>query len=257
VLELVGELDLLGDRHAVLGDERRAEAALDDDVAALRTKRDLHGVGKRVDALDDASTGAVMKLNLFRSHRLNSWNANRRGSGGFLHGVLRGILDDAEDVLLAQDEVLLVVELDRLARVLPEQHLFPRLDLQRPDAAVLQQSAVAHGQDLALLGLLPGGVGNDDSGCRLLLSFDALDDNPVVKGTDLHVANLLCRYRIMEKHGHREFGALDQRAQRARTGAVAPAERPAMRYMGAVPPGFKAPGRTRGGSAGRCDRADT
>src|SRR5690606_6277538 len=68
VLELVGELDLLGDRHAVLGDERRAEAALDDDVAALRTEGDLHGTGKRVHALDDASTGVVMELNQFRSH---------------------------------------------------------------------------------------------------------------------------------------------------------------------------------------------
>ena len=35
VLELVLELDLLGDGDAVLGDRRRAEALLDDDVAAL------------------------------------------------------------------------------------------------------------------------------------------------------------------------------------------------------------------------------
>jgi hypothetical protein len=35
VLELVGELDFLGDGDAVLGDARRAEALVDDDVAAL------------------------------------------------------------------------------------------------------------------------------------------------------------------------------------------------------------------------------
>ena len=35
VLELVLELDFLRDRHAVLGDARRAERLLDDDVAAL------------------------------------------------------------------------------------------------------------------------------------------------------------------------------------------------------------------------------
>ncbi len=50
VLEAVLELDLLGDGHAVLGDRRRAEALLDDDVAALGAERDLHRVGQRVDA---------------------------------------------------------------------------------------------------------------------------------------------------------------------------------------------------------------
>ena len=38
VLELVLELDLLGDRHAVLGDARRAIALIEDDVAALRAR---------------------------------------------------------------------------------------------------------------------------------------------------------------------------------------------------------------------------
>ena len=36
VLELVGELDFLGDGDAVLGDARRAERLVEDDVAALR-----------------------------------------------------------------------------------------------------------------------------------------------------------------------------------------------------------------------------
>ena len=54
VLELVLELDLLGDGDAVLGDRRRAEALLDDDVAALGAERDLHRVGERVDAGEDA-----------------------------------------------------------------------------------------------------------------------------------------------------------------------------------------------------------
>jgi hypothetical protein len=54
VLELVLELDLLGDRHAVLGRARRAERLLDDDVAALGTERHLHGVGENVDAAQHA-----------------------------------------------------------------------------------------------------------------------------------------------------------------------------------------------------------
>ena len=41
VLELVLELDLLGDRHAVLGDARRAEGLVEHDVAALGAERHL------------------------------------------------------------------------------------------------------------------------------------------------------------------------------------------------------------------------
>ena len=57
VLELVLELDLLGDGDAVLGDRRRAEALLDDDVAALGAERDLDRVGERVDAREDQVAG--------------------------------------------------------------------------------------------------------------------------------------------------------------------------------------------------------
>src|SRR5690606_26372714 len=44
VLELVGQLDLLGDGHAVLGDRRRAVALLEHDVAALRAQGGLDGI---------------------------------------------------------------------------------------------------------------------------------------------------------------------------------------------------------------------
>ena len=57
VLELVGELDLLGDGHAVLGDARRAEALVEHHVAALRAQRDLHRVGQDVHAAQHALRG--------------------------------------------------------------------------------------------------------------------------------------------------------------------------------------------------------
>ena len=47
VLDRIVELDFLGDGHAVLGDGRRAELLVDDDVAALGTERDLHRLGER------------------------------------------------------------------------------------------------------------------------------------------------------------------------------------------------------------------
>jgi hypothetical protein len=49
VLELVLELDILGDGHAVLGDARRTERLVEQDVAAFRAERHAHGMGQSVD----------------------------------------------------------------------------------------------------------------------------------------------------------------------------------------------------------------
>ncbi len=70
VLELVRELDLLGDGDAVLGDARRAERLVDDDVAALRAERHLHRVRQRVDAAQHAVARIGRKLNFLGSHVL-------------------------------------------------------------------------------------------------------------------------------------------------------------------------------------------
>ncbi len=68
VLELVLELDLLGDGHAVLGRAGSAEALLDDDVAALGTQRHLDGVGEDIDAAQHALAGIGGKFDVFSGH---------------------------------------------------------------------------------------------------------------------------------------------------------------------------------------------
>ena len=104
--KLVLELDLLGDRDAVLGDRRRAEALLDDDVAALGAERDLDRVGEGVDAGEDEVAGGLGVDDFFGCHvRISSNRVVDSGSR-------RSLLDDAEDVVLAEDEVLFAVDLD-------------------------------------------------------------------------------------------------------------------------------------------------
>ena len=68
VLELVLELDLLGDGDAVLGDARGAERLVEHDVAALGAERDLHRVGEDVDAAQHAVAGVAGKFYVFGSH---------------------------------------------------------------------------------------------------------------------------------------------------------------------------------------------
>ena len=62
------ELDFLGDGDAVLGDARRAERLVDDDVAALRAERHLHRVGEDVDAAQHAVAGVGGEFYVFGSH---------------------------------------------------------------------------------------------------------------------------------------------------------------------------------------------
>ena len=61
VLVRVVELDLAGDRDAVVGDDRRAERLVQDDVAALRAERDLDRVGQLVDAALERAAGVLVE----------------------------------------------------------------------------------------------------------------------------------------------------------------------------------------------------
>ena len=68
VLVLVFQLDLLGDGDAVLGDGRRAEALLQDDVAALGPERHLDGAGQLGDAAAHRFAGFLIERNLLGGH---------------------------------------------------------------------------------------------------------------------------------------------------------------------------------------------
>ena len=82
--------------------------------------------------------------------------------------------------------MLLAVDLDLGARVLAEQDRVARLDLEGLDGTVVATLAVTDGDDLALLGLLLRGVGDDDAALAGLLAAESLDDEPIVKGSDVH-----------------------------------------------------------------------
>ncbi len=191
VLELVLELDLLGDGDAVLGDARRAERLVEDDVAALRAERHADGVGEDVDAAQHLVARVGGESYVFGCHvlcflrSLNSWvwerTAFRRPCG-----LRRLALDDAHDVGLLHDQEVLAVDLDLGARPLAEQDAVADLDVERDELAGLVAGAGADGDDLAFLRLLLGGVGNDDAAGGLLFGLDAADDHAVVQGTEFH-----------------------------------------------------------------------
>src|SRR3954469_20765100 len=100
-------------------------------------------------------------------------------------------LDLGKDVALAQHEQLLTIDLDLGAAVLAVQDLVAFGDVER-DAllAILVVAALADGDDLALLGLLLGSVGEDDAADGRLLLLDGPHDQPIAQGLELHGSSL-------------------------------------------------------------------
>ena len=122
VLERILQVDFLRDGHAVLGDGRRSEFLVEDDVAALGAERHLHRVGQLVDAAQDrpAATARRTQSVLPLMSRL-------------LLLLLRvvAVFDDGEHFVFAHDEVFLAIELDLLAGVLAEEDEVAGLDVER------------------------------------------------------------------------------------------------------------------------------
>ena len=69
ILEFVAELDFLGDAHAVLGD-LRAEGPVDRDVPPSWSKRDAHGAGESVDAVQQPVASLEREFEILGGHVL-------------------------------------------------------------------------------------------------------------------------------------------------------------------------------------------
>src|SRR5262249_55251423 len=111
------------------------------------------------------------------------------GSGwGSTRDAPRLLADDGQDVLLADDEELVVLELELGAGVLAVEHLLPDLDVHRHPLALAVEGARTHGHDHPLLGLLLGGVRKDDAALGHLLARHRLHDDAVAERLELGTA---------------------------------------------------------------------
>src|SRR5215204_2279587 len=105
----------------------------------------------------------------------------RSFAGIFGKLLLLAVRDDREQVALANDEVLLAIQLDLGAGVLGEQHRVPTLDFHFDALAVIEHAAGADGQHRALLRLLARRVGQHDATPRHFLLGLGLDDHAIAE----------------------------------------------------------------------------
>src|SRR5271155_1636788 len=87
--------------------------------------------------------------------------------------------DFGEDLVFLEDHVLLVVDLDVVAAVLPEEDSVTGLHVERNQLAFFA-AAVSDGDNFALLRLLFGRVGDDDAALHGLFLFQPANQHTVV-----------------------------------------------------------------------------
>ena len=194
VLVRVLQLDLTGDGDAVVGDRRRAPLLVDDDVAAARAERHLDGVGERVHAALERAPRVLVELQdlghvVPQIRSISGWSAGirhaRRRAAGARSGVARRGRRDyaawncayfsmtastsrAESTRYSSPFVL-----DLGAAVLAVEDDVADLDVERNAlGALVVEPAGTDGEDLALLGLLLGGVRDDQAGRGGLLGLE-------------------------------------------------------------------------------------
>ena len=130
-------------------------------------------VGQELDALEQLVPGILTKVDNLR-HYFSPITWVCRPTAAL---APFSAFEDAEDIVLAHDDVFGAVELDLVARILAEEDAISPLYRGLDQLAVVGRPTDADGYDLALLGLFLGGVGNDDTaGGRLFLVHPLYDD---------------------------------------------------------------------------------
>src|SRR5438270_2167107 len=104
-----------------------------------------------------------------------------RSLAGIQFLLLRPVRDNGEQVALANDEVVLAVELDLCPGVLREQDRVATLDFHIDALSVVEHSAGADRQDGALLRLLACRIRQHDAAAGHLLLGLGLDDHAIAK----------------------------------------------------------------------------
>src|SRR4051812_834912 len=121
----------------------------------------------------------VMSLAIVCVLWLRVWSALLVGNSG--HARI-----DSQHVVFLHDQVVHAVEFDVLPGVLAEQDGVARLHVHCDTLALVVHLAGARGDNRAPLRFFFRGIRNDDPADLLFTFFEALNEEPIVKWSDLH-----------------------------------------------------------------------
>src|SRR6266496_3933345 len=115
-----------------------------------------------------------------RSNACRAFSSNCNCLAAISNFLLR-LTDDAEDVVLAHDQVRLIVDLDFSAAVFRDQHLVAFFHGEIDLLAFVVYLARAESDDFALLRFFLSGIGNNDPALFCFLLFNRLHQHPISK----------------------------------------------------------------------------
>src|SRR5258708_3065462 len=97
-----------------------------------------------------------------------------------------GSCEYSQDLILAQDQIILAIHTDLRAAVFAEKDAIARLHHQRDDLALVVQFSVSDGDHLGLLRFFLGAVRDDDPAAALFLFFQPFHEHPLMERTKVH-----------------------------------------------------------------------
>jgi hypothetical protein len=92
------------------------------------------------------------------------------------------LLDLGQDIVIPEEGVLLLADLDGVTAELRNEDLVTGVDTHGDTLAVAVKETGANGEDLGLVLLLDGSLGEEDTGGSLGLGLDALNQDAVQEG---------------------------------------------------------------------------
>src|SRR5690348_13426994 len=99
--------------------------------------------------------------------------------------------DDGQNVGLAQDQQLVLIELEFGTRIFGEQHALALFDIGADAFAGIEHAPGPDGQNFALLGLFFGGIGQHDAACGDLLALERFDDHSITEGAQVETRHAM------------------------------------------------------------------
>src|SRR6266566_4747020 len=140
---------------------------------------------------------AFASFSIPRSKVCRALSSNCSCLAAIVYFFLLRLTDDAEDVVLAHDEIRLIVDFDFGAAVFRDQHLVAFLYREIDFLTVVVDFSGAESDHFALLRFFFRSIGNDDPAFFYFLLFNRLHQHPISERFYINCCHRCCLYSFV------------------------------------------------------------